>query len=319
MPERLIIIAAIFIITGLCLSGRAIAAELLSLELPGSIELDGSSYTVGDVVSSHSGREDFWQAIRAEELGSLHGASSTVLDPQAMLATLAARGYDWRLIGLSGAREVRISRRGCVVSAQRIREFIEAEVSLNLGCDLSLIEKPGQAIEDIHVNEADCSLRLGYTAESAGSLPVSVEVVSNGRVLQSLMLARVLDFRVPAVRTLVALSRDMTLDGSILAAEATDCRPGMSICTDPQLITGLVATRSLPAGSLISPELLRRPWDVQRRELVQLVYSGSGLSCSAEAEAMADGRTGDTITVRRTEDGEKFLATIIAAGKVEIR
>ncbi|MCB1219445.1 MAG: flagellar basal body P-ring formation protein FlgA [Planctomycetales bacterium] len=319
MPERLIIIAAVFIATGLCLSGKAMAAELLRLEIAETVELDGNAYTVSDVVLSHSGREDFWNAISGEQLGKLRGNGQAILSTQTLLATLASRGYDWRLIGIEGAVAVRISRLGDTISAARMSDFIESQSSADLGVPVELINLPDVELADLKLSQTGCTLELRYPQNKTRSLPEALQVRHDGNVVETIVLTRYFRFRLPVVRSIAQIARDALIDDSLLASEMEEVRPGVAVVTDPADVAGLESTRSIAAGSLMDMDMLREPWHVHKREAITILMNAGGLSCSAAGEAMADGRIGEVITVKRLEDGEKFLGTIIAAGKVEIR
>src|SRR5690606_28321125 len=208
MSERLIIIAFICIITGLSLSGRALAAELLRLEMADAVEIDGNTYTVADVVLSHSGREDFWSAISGEQLGTLRGNGRALISTQTLLATLAARGYDWRLIGIDGPPAVQVSRLGETFTSEQMRDFIAARTAADLGTTVELLCIDDMQLDDIRLACTGSELELRYPRNKAHSLPEALQIRHDGNVIETVVLARYFRFRLPVVRSTGQIARD---------------------------------------------------------------------------------------------------------------
>lgn len=80
-------------------------------------------------------------------------------------------------------------------------------------------------------------------------------------------------------------------------------------------VVGMTPLRSIAAGSVIRPDLISRPNDVSRGDLVEVeVHSGAArLVLTARAES--GGRDGETISVRNLESNKLFSAQVAGKGR----
>ena len=83
-------------------------------------------------------------------------------------------------------------------------------------------------------------------------------------------------------------------------------------------VLGKVTTRTLLPGRTIPVAALRDSWAVERGATVKLVFSGGGLTITAEGTPLKNGAVGDFITVRNIESGVVISGTVMDDGSVRV-
>jgi flagella basal body P-ring formation protein FlgA len=73
---------------------------------------------------------------------------------------------------------------------------------------------------------------------------------------------------------------------------------------------GRVSRKTIPAGALISPELLEVPLDIARGEAVHVVAASGAARISFDAVAQSSGRKGDRIVLLNPESHKSFRAVV---------
>lgn len=88
--------------------------------------------------------------------------------------------------------------------------------------------------------------------------------------------------------------------------------------TDPALVTGKLAKRTLAANSVLTPQMLETPKWVKRGERVTLVAETGSLKVRMVGEALSDGSEGDLVRVRA--DGSKRVVDgiVIREGVIKV-
>ena len=305
-------------------SGPVQAAEQLTLELRTTATISGTQFSVADLVSSHSGREDFWQAIRTEMLGSAKCGQPVQLGQDELLGLLAAKGYDWRLLSLQGAASIEIRRAGNAVSAAEICSMLETKTSAALGCEVQLVGISEHPLLDQQFDSGELEMQLRWTGTESNSLPDAVVFRLDGRLERVLPLRQYFEFSLPVLTSRTQLQRGDLLQPQMLDRQVLNCPPGSSVISDPLLAAGLQATRRIEAGSRLDMDNLTRPWNVERNQVIRLLSSSTGLSASAEGKAGYLGKAeptlsiGDRISVKRSLDGQSFMGVVTDNGVVVI-
>lgn len=89
---------------------------------------------------------------------------------------------------------------------------------------------------------------------------------------------------------------------------------GRQIFTDPTQLTGDQMMMSLPAGGMLTQNIIQSPLVVKAGQMVTVhVYSGT-VMLSMDAIADQDGRIGDTILLTNPSSGRRFSAEVTAQG-----
>lgn len=88
--------------------------------------------------------------------------------------------------------------------------------------------------------------------------------------------------------------------------------------TDPNLALGFEVTRDAAAGQILTPTLALAPLAVRPGQGVTLVWRTGTVELSALGEALAGGRDGEIIGVKRSSDQQRVRGQIIGPAKVLI-
>ncbi len=83
-------------------------------------------------------------------------------------------------------------------------------------------------------------------------------------------------------------------------------------------VAGMVLSRSLAAGSVLTPRAVQRPRLVARGERVVIVASAGGIQVHSSGEALQDGARGDRIRVRNLASRRLIEARVVASGTVQV-
>jgi flagella basal body P-ring formation protein FlgA len=111
-------------------------------------------------------------------------------------------------------------------------------------------------------------------------------------------------------------------DVAVEVRELTGLR-GQPLRTREEL-SGRRASRPAPAGSIVAADWMEPAPEVRRGELVTVVARVGGIWASTQATALAEGRTGDTIAVRKLAAAgaprieSEFLARVCGPGRAEV-
>ena len=87
----------------------------------------------------------------------------------------------------------------------------------------------------------------------------------------------------------------------------------------PEDLAGRQAVRALAAGRAVRAGEVAAPWAVERGDRVGMSFSRGGLQIVTAAEALENGRPGDTVRVRNAVSGEVREALVLGPRRVEVR
>ncbi|MDE2156424.1 MAG: flagellar basal body P-ring formation protein FlgA [Xanthomonadaceae bacterium] len=184
---------------------------------------------------------------------------------------------------------------------------------------------PGSRVEiksaplDMRLRLADCHVPLRATipadAAPASRMTVQVKCPQAGgwtvRVPLQLQLFR------KVLITSRALLRGDGLHGSDLRAQERDVtRLGYGYIENPDETTGRILSRSLAAGSVLTPEALGGRRAVRAGDHVQLVARMDGIEVRAAGVALGGGDDGARLRVRNDSSGRVVDAMVSAPGEV---
>lgn len=88
--------------------------------------------------------------------------------------------------------------------------------------------------------------------------------------------------------------------------------------TDINDIRGNVSKRSLKAGAIVSPDMIRPPLIIERGQQVVIEVNKPGIQVRMKAVALRDGRAGDRIRVRNLSSERVLYATVVSADLVTV-
>lgn len=89
--------------------------------------------------------------------------------------------------------------------------------------------------------------------------------------------------------------------------------------TDARHLEGMQATRKLAAGVPITSLQVKPVMDVQRNSVVTLTYAAPGVQLSGSAQALEEGRIGQSIKVLNPSSRTTLVGLVTGPNTVEIR
>jgi len=153
-----------------------------------------------------------------------------------------------------------------------------------------------------------------------GLCPLEVDVVANGRTVQTVPLV----VQVTMVRKAVVARRTINLDatvtpGDVNLSSLTFTRLDELGLDDTALAVGQRAKKVITAGMLIESEMLESVPLVVRGQLVTLRSVAGGVRVVTTGKAGSDGRLGEVVKVRSVDDKRvEFDAVVVGPGQVQL-
>lgn len=163
---------------------------------------------------------------------------------------------------------------------------------------------------------------LALTRTSPNNARLLVEVrIYEGETLIEAQTVRVDALIRRTVLTLAAgVERGETITEASLLKQTQWIEPTtMTPVASAEEVVGTIARRRLPSGTILLPSHIEQPVMVRRSELVRVTAITRGVVVETEAHALADGKVGDRILVRRAGSNERFTAVVEGRGRVVVR
>jgi flagella basal body P-ring formation protein FlgA len=121
------------------------------------------------------------------------------------------------------------------------------------------------------------------------------------------------------VTTVHGLARGAVLQRSDLVLSETELgRLGHGYFLDPTLVVGQRLKRPMPAGTILTPNLLEVPAAVKRGQTVTIVANTGGIGVKMNGKALEDGALGQVIDIENATSGRRLQGIVRSARSVEI-
>lgn len=152
-----------------------------------------------------------------------------------------------------------------------------------------------------------------------GLLTLEIDVLSDGRTLQTVPLVVRLELRRPVVVARRTINQGATIGPADLERiSLTFSRLDDLGIDDTALAVGQRARRVVPAGAMIEPSLLEQVPLVLRGQLVTVTSVAGSIRVVTAAKATQEGRYGDVIKVRCTDETQAEIDGMVT-GPGEVR
>jgi flagella basal body P-ring formation protein FlgA len=152
----------------------------------------------------------------------------------------------------------------------------------------------------------DSAVWNGYVAYDGGRVPVWARVRLT--VLQSRLVSTV-----DLAPGHIVMATDLRIE------EALEFPRRLPPLTTVEAAVGLAARRAIPAGSVLTANMLDVPNDVERGQTVIVEVHSGGAVVKLEAKAESAGRRGESVAVRNATSGTLFRAQIEGKGRVLVK
>jgi len=114
-----------------------------------------------------------------------------------------------------------------------------------------------------------------------------------------------------------SVRRGEILHGGLVEYRDIDIfRQPYAASASPENLFGMEFNRSLRQGTLVARDVLRSPLMVRRGDRLTVQYKRGSILIQASAEAMANARQGERVSVKNPQSQRLYDATVIGAGLV---
>lgn len=177
----------------------------------------------------------------------------------------------------------------------------------------------------VTIGSIDPRLRLPKCSSPEGFLPPGTRLWGNTTIgircsdpAWSIYVQATVKIMAMVVTTAKPLAQGQYLSPNDLTTQFTDITqlaPGA--LTELEQAIGKILVTGLPAGQVLRMDILRAPLLIKTGQIVKLVVQGGAFQVSTEGKALANGGTGQTISVR-TSSGKVVSGLIKPDGSVEV-
>jgi len=291
------------------------------IELREAAFVKGPKLYLGDVADIEGEDAD---ALAMIEIGNAPRPGDT-RDLHASLVTARLRnaGIELADFSIKGPAKVRTTTLHREITreeiAESLQQFIELEMPWAIQNATVDVQRP-QAELTVPDGEVEFRWRASPNYTYLGAAAFQGEVVVDG-VRERTVTVRA---NVEAYGDLVVAVRDIPR-GSISGPSDVALRPH-SLEHAPQLaieteadVLGLVARKTIFPGSVLTARNVQPRILVKRRQLVNVQLAAGALNVTTQAEAMMDGRAGDTIILKNVRSEEQFRGVVQENGTIVVK
>lgn len=307
------------LIIGAVLATAVFALPARSEETPRlrpAATVHGALVTLADLIENAGAAGDT-AVFRAPEPGT----TGTVRADR-VLAAAAAKGL--ANVDAAGVLSVSVTRAGRFISAQEIADAIGRRLAAGGpaggGADLDIsVDGQGEPVAIESTATAPLSVADLQHDARTGRFSALLKV-SDSEVIAAGIRVSGRAVEIVEVPVLVrAVERGETISPSDLAVERMPRHTVRGdVLTDPGAIAGMSARRRLPAGSVLSGDVLMEPLLVQRNGMVTIAFSVPGMTLTTRGRALSNGARGEVVKVFNIQSGRTIEAEVIGAGLVAV-
>ena len=319
--QLIIILTATFIISTSFNTIAGQKKETLKIYLPREITVNDSHPTLGQVAIIR-GTETLLPKANDIGLGHLSTPEQIlVIDRNTVLSRLASNGISASNVTLTGAKEMHIKREHLLIPSSRMTEealhFLKNNLPDPSICGIETVRPPADVILP-GVNENITFTCHLIPQNTRNQCKVSVITFQNGQKVGSEEVT--FQFRYQCRKT---VTKTPIAKGEVINKENTLIEDGVSNYPEPagwSAPYGLIATRSLPAKTVITQNMIASPKPqvvLKRNQSVSIKIENAGLIATATGKALQDGIAGEYIKVQNIDSKVIIMAKVNEDGSVE--
>jgi flagella basal body P-ring formation protein FlgA len=293
----------------------------LAIYLPRDVSVEDENLTLGKVAVI-TGEDALVAKANDIELGRFSNSGQIItIDRSLILSRLACSGLPACNPELSGADKVAVKQMSMVIKSSSIVEsassFLANSIKEQSIARWELVRVPADAILPANTQNVELVPRL-VSRSTNGQAVTEVSVVAGGKQIETRQVA----FR-PKYNTRRAVTTADVNEGAAITADNTKIEDVISDMPGPMNWSkpyGLVASRDLPAGTIISSNMVKLPKPpvvIERNQNVVIRIDKGGLLVTATGMATQQGRLGEYIKVKNIDSQRVIVAKVNEDGTVE--
>lgn len=294
----------------------------LKVYLPREVTVNNDTISLGQV-GIIRGEESLVARAGRIALGKLSvPGQEIVIDRPMILSRLACSRIPVSKVILTGAEKVTVKQQAQLIKGNKFVEmalsFLQKNPIADPNCRLSPVRIP----KDLIIPGSDKNIKFSthLATNTRNQAKVKITAIANGKEIGVRQVTFNARYICRSVVTLVDIPA-----GAFISAENVKIVKTLSNCPQPANWTppyGLIATRRLPANTVISSHMVgpvEPPVIVERNQTVLVQIERPGLSLTTTGRAAQKGRIGDYIKVKVqiTDTPRTIIAKVNEDGSVE--
>ena len=293
--------------------GFAMAVEV-SFKAAATVE--GEFFTLGDIAVLSPSSKDL--AGRVIYRSPAPGQTMTYKGAD-IRGYLEQTDNDFRVLTWTGAESIRISRKGIVITAEKIAKIIndfleknrQSTQGKNIHMEFSFSRHPKSFV--LPKGKMSCRTLPSETplyASKSFNLTFSID----GKVEKNITVRGHLKAIAPVAVAAADVPRGTLLSAGDIRLVPMDLDRLRDPCFEVQTLIGQKVKRNLRKGAPIEKSMVDFPPLVKRGEVITIAAVNGGLKVTATGIAISNGQEGDTIRVKNSYSGKEILCRVIGPG-----
>ncbi|MGA2092912.1 MAG: flagellar basal body P-ring formation chaperone FlgA [Sedimentisphaerales bacterium] len=295
----------------------------LTINLPAEATIEDENVTLGRIAEI---KGDETLAAQAGKIGlgriTLPGQTLTI-DRTMILSRLMCSTDEIARCKpeFSGAEKVRVSRTARTIKGESFVESALSFLKKSVKDDSIAKWEPGRAPADLilagETKDIELVPRL-VSRNAGGQANLEISVIADGDAAASRQISFRPKFNIRQAVTTTDVKKGTSFTANNIKIEkvlSDEAQP--ADWTEP---TGLLATRDLPAGTVLSPGMAKSPQPkvvIERNQTVVIRIDSAGLIVTAMGKAIQPGGAGDCIKVRNVDSQRVITTKVNEDGTVE--
>ena len=295
--------------------------ETLKIYLPREITIEGSVPKLGEVTIIR-GSEPWVSNASDIAVGNISTPKQEIIMTRnIVLSRLACNGIPASCVTLSGAEETCIKRHHQVIAGsqfvQKATAFLKENLPDNSICQVDAIRTANDLV--LSGTGEDIQLVCGLLKNNLrNQCKVQVVAFQGSQEIGRQEIPFRFRYQCRKVLTQTAIPK-----GGLINSENVTIESGISNYPEPAGWTapyGLVANRSLPANTVITPNMVGTPQPqilLKRNQSVLIKIESAGFVATAPGKVLQNGVVGEYIKVQNTDSNIIIMAKVNEDGTVE--
>ncbi len=201
----------------------------------------------------------------------------------------------------------------------QLRQFISAYVAELAAKGFRVESEIGNIDPRLHFGDCEGNLNFDFNRNPIEHAQTTVAVECDSNAPWQLFVRTEIRIYDEVVIAPNAIPRGSVIGiGMLDLTEKQINRGGYGHYSEAVLVEGMVAKRTIRAGSIIKPAMLQAPQLVSRGDQVVIVAANESINIRMNGTALSDGAKGEQISVRNNHSDRVIRAKVVKKGKVQV-
>jgi len=294
----------------------------LTINLPAEAMIEDENIELGKIAEI---KGDEKLSALAEKIGlgkiTLPGQTLTIDRTMILIRLMCTDGLDHCKPEFTGAEQIRIHKAARTIKGESFIESAQVFLKKSIKDDSIVKWEPTRTPADLILTGEPKRVELVphlVSRNATGQANLEISVTADGAMVAS----RQLSFR-PSFNIRQAVTTKDVTKGDAFTADNIKIENTISNETQPAgwtEPTGLIATRDLPAGTILNPGMAKTPAPkivIERNQTVIIRIDNAELTVTAMGKAIQPGSPGDCIKVRNIDSQRIITTKVNEDGTVE--